>query len=150
MKFNVIALALTTLVSSSAFAQNWMNRAQVVRAADVLQEEVERFDESLHETNAPADLIEIVHHFEETVAEFYVLAQQASRAEAEGEWRHIAQDIQLIREKLERNSWVLQYPTVNTEWRHVRTAYRNLDHQMFIRAGRSATQREVEANLQSH
>src|SRR5690606_37501530 len=123
---SALAIATTLFISSTAFG--WANRAQVIRAADTLQQEVEIFDEALHEINAPHDLIELVHHYEETVGEFVYLAQSASYQEAQAEMSHIRQDIGLIRNKLSQYSWVLNYPTVTTEWRHVRTAYRYLDH----------------------
>lgn len=145
MQFKALAMIAAAFVSTTAVA--WPNRAQVIRTAEVLGEEVERFDEALHEVNAPADLIEITHHFEETSWEFQEIARRGSFQEAQAEMAHIRQDVGLMRDKLARYPWVLNYPTVATEWRHVRTAYRQLDHQMFIRNSRLT--REQAAQLQA-
>jgi len=135
MKFLLTMVAAATFFSGT-FAKAepfWQNRPGVIRAAQILAEEVEHFDTSLHNISAPAHVIAKVHHFEETVTEFYEgVSGPWSYQEATQEMNHIRQDVQLIRNELYAHPQLLQNPTVYREWNHMRTAYRNLDHQMFL------------------
>ena len=47
------------------------------------------------------------------------------------EMNHIRQDMDLLRTMFTQYPQLLQYPAVYNEWRHVKTAYRNLDHEMY-------------------
>lgn len=130
-RFLVAAFAVGFLAATDANA--WQNRPNVIRAAQVLEEEVEHFDTSLHNIHAPNDLIAVVHHFEETVMEFLEEVRNGCSYQfAQSEMNHIRQDVGLIRQKLSIYPSVLHNPAVSREWQHMRTAYRNLDHQMFF------------------
>jgi len=134
----LLTLAAFAAICGGSLAQAepggfWANRPNVIRAADVLAEEVEHFDTSLHNISAPQHVIAKVHHFEETVTEFVNEVRAGmSYQEATQEMNHIRQDVGLIRDELYAHPQLLQNPIVNREWRHMRTAYRNLDHQMFL------------------
>lgn len=128
-RFLIAAFALGLIAAAPANA--WQNRPNVVRAAQVLASEVERFDEALHNIQAPTDLIQTVHHFEETVMEFAQETQTCTYQMAQQEMNHIRQDVGLIRNKIAQYPYVLNHYLVAQEWQHVRSAYRNLDHQMF-------------------
>ncbi len=143
-------LAFALGVTAVAEPGYWPNRINVQRAAEKLAQEVEYFDTALHEISAPHDVIQVVHHFEETAMEFVEIARRGTYQEAYAEMSHIRQDVQLIRDQLYRYPQLLNYPKVDTEWRHVRTAYRNVDHQMFMfSAGRWTSEKvkELEKDL---
>lgn len=131
-----IVFLLTALIGLSVTAQtdnlDWNNQSNVVRAAERLASEVEQFDESLHDVNAPAHLVQKVHHFEETVQEFVLLARTGTYQQAMGEFNHIRADFQVIRQEMNQHPYLMQNYKVNTEYQHTRTAYRALDHEMFM------------------
>jgi hypothetical protein len=157
--FSTLGVALVGFTMfASAEANAWINRANVVRAAEILEQEVEALDTQLHNVNAPAEVVQTMHHFEETAMEFAEIARRGTYQEANAEMHHIRQDIQLIRDQFARYPWLLSNIGINTEWRHVRTAYRNVDHQMFApffanRYTAEETEQlkaDVEAMLQQH
>jgi len=127
---------LTALIGTSLTAQNdnldWSNQNNVIRAAERLAVEVEQFDESLHDINAPSHIVQKVHHFEETVQEFALLAKTGTYQQAMGEFNHIRADFQVIRQDMAQNPYLTQNYKVATEFQHMRTAYRALDHEMFM------------------
>ncbi len=149
MKPSMYLLAVAVLIAgNSAFAESfWPNRPNVVRAAQTLADEVEHFDTALHNIHAPDHVIQKVHHFEETVTEFVEIAAHGTYQEAYSEMNHIRQDVQLIRDEMYAHPHLLHNPAVATEWRHVRTSYRNLDHAMFQHFGSRWTPEAV-AQLQ--
>ena len=136
--YNRIAAAFVVVFTFCASAQAWPNRPNVVRAAEKLADEIERFDTALHEVRAPQPLLQRVHHFEQTVAEFVKdVRGGCSYQSAVSEMAHIRQDVGLVRDLIARYPGVTASAKVATEWRHVRSAYRHLDHEMFVHvAGR--------------
>ena len=136
---NTVKGLLLAIVTTGTFAvaepDGWFNRPNVVRAADTLAQEVESFDTALHKVTAPDHIIQKVHHFEETVTAFAEDVRKMPYQEAVHEMIHIREDVETLRQELSAHSQLLQNPAIDTEWRHVRSAYRNLDHQMFQSGG---------------
>lgn len=128
MSFKATLMIVAALFSSCAFADNWLNRDQVVRTAEQLQEQVEIFDEALHEGNFPEELIKLVHHFEETTAEFAALAKTGTRSKAAEELEHLNEDIQVIQRRLARSD-VPRVADVRTKWFSLRDAALRLNRQ---------------------
>jgi hypothetical protein len=131
-----LSLAVATLAialwANTSSADNWLNRQNVIRAANELAEGIEHLDTELHAVQAPNDLIQIVHHYEETITEFVdEVTRGISYQEASFEMNHIRQDYGLLRDKLYQYPQYLQRPAIAMEFRHVRSAYRALDHEMF-------------------
>lgn len=127
----IAAFALALVGFTGQAKAEWQNRPQVIRSAETLRDEVEHFDEAMHQGGAPAHFIEKVHHFEETVMEFAQMVRTCSYQEAYQEMNHIRQDIQMLRSEFNAHPQLLQNFQIYTEWNHVRTAYRYLDHEMF-------------------
>lgn len=130
-----LLLAVVTIGSFAVAEPIWENRPNVVRAAETLAQEVEALDTALHNVTAPDHIIQKVHHFEETVTEFAEDVRTMPYQEAVQEMSHIRQDVDTLRQELSAHPQLLQNPAINNEWRHVRSAYRNLDHQMFQLGG---------------
>ena len=128
--FALLAVGLVAF-AAPAKADHWANRPAVIRAADKLAEEMEHFDEAMHAAHAPEHFIGKVHHFEETVMEFATEVRTCTYQQAYQEMNHIRQDVGLIREEFNAHPQLLQNFQVYTEWKHVRTAYRYLDHAMY-------------------
>lgn len=129
---NLGSSAVASEVAADDHLRAWFNRPNVVRAAERLAFEIEAYDEALHAVNAPTHVIQKVHHFEETALEFVQLTKTASYQECYQEMNHIRQDFGLIRTEMNAHPYLLSNYKVNQEFQHVRTAYRALDHEMFV------------------
>ena len=144
LALGALALGYAVLAASPALA--WNNRPGVLRAAEILADEIERLDTALHTIHAPPSIIAKVHHFEETATEFANdVRGGASYQHAYAEMQHIRQDVGLVRDEFALYPHLLRDRVVEQEWRHVRTAYRNLDHQMFMNFADRWTPEKVEA-----
>lgn len=149
MKSFIPVLAAFCLISIPVFANDSsddsrFNRPRVIQASTRLASEVEHFDEALHDVNAPAHVIKLVHHFEETVTEFAMMAKTASYQELYSEFDHIREDMKMIREEMAQHPKLMQNQNVFQEYQHMRTAYRALDHAMFFRFTNRWTTEAVE------
>lgn len=143
-------LGVVTLVLSLAVLEraNAFNRPEVIRAGEKLAVEIEHLDEALHNVNAPAHVIQKVHHFETTANDFVEeLRLGCTTNEAWDEYQHIRLDYTEIRNEFYAHPYLLNNYQVNTEWRALRSAYRWLDHAMYTRAG-DLPDAEVEAAKQ--
>ncbi len=143
-------IGLWTLSAPAVAADNWYNRPEVLRSAEVLATEVEHFDEALHDVNAPTHVIQKVHHFEETVMEFVDdIRAGASYQSSWQEFQHIRQDVASIRQEMSAHSYLLQNQKVNLEWNALRRAYRYLDHAMLHRGHNGAQHARMEADIKA-
>lgn len=122
MKFFAL-LALAFAAAPAHADQVWPQRDAVVQAVDVLQQEIEIFDEALHNVNAPADLIEIVHHIEETAAELAEISRFAPRGEVAAEAAHLDADFELVRQKFNQYLFLRLDRNTRTAWQRTRAAY---------------------------
>lgn len=131
----VLTFSLQGLAAQTAA---YFDRPEVIRAGEKLSIEVEHFDESLHDANAPSHLTAKVHHFEETVSEFVAEVRSgAPYGVVIDEMGHIRADMRELRDEMYTHSDLLNYPGVYTEYRAMRTAYRWLDHAVYMGHGSS-------------
>ena len=151
ISYKFVAVAMTAgALAVAATVHVWPNRAQVIRAGEVLAKESERLDEKLHDAKAPVHLVKKAHHFEQGIREFIKVAKgNGTYDQALAEFSHVRADALSIEQDLMATQLLAMNPKLAEEWRHVWTSYRALDHEMYAHfdgspAGESEEERAAE------
>lgn len=123
------AAALSLAGTAQAHHGTWPNKPVVLANAEALADRVELLDESLHELNASEEVIEVIHHFEETVLAAIEEFQELHYDEARVELDHLREDIFLVYDKLDQANFFNSVDAIYA-WNDVLMTYIRLERSM--------------------
>lgn len=124
--------AMKKVFFTLAIAVGGVAAASVLSAAMELAEGIEHLDTELHAISAPAHVINLVHHTEETTFEFVSLVREGAPKHVQrAEYQHIRLDVAEVRREMKIHRY-FRNARVEMETWHVYSASRQLDHALFM------------------
>ena len=125
-------VAAVGLFSTNVMADCTSDRPGLLKAADVLMEDMETFDEALHEVKAEEKIIGLVHHFEEGLLEFMEeLRTGASCKQAIDEFQHFHEDIQLTYRALDARPDIFYAGNVLNTWNRLLPSFVRFQNRLY-------------------
>lgn len=130
MKAVIVAIVAAFTFAGTALADRaWPNKPRVLANAEALAQSVEILDESLHDLNATDQVIDVIHHFEETVLAAVEEFGELNYDDARQELDHLREDIFLVYNTLDQVGFFNSIEAIQA-WNKVLMAYIRLERSM--------------------